>query len=79
MGIDKFSNTFVLGELERYKLTIEIDNQNIIKTGNDFDYLKDIFDTIIDDHSGYDTKLVVSIYDYDKNTNVEYYNSDDER
>lgn len=79
MEHSNFSNTFVLEELERYKLIIDIGINKAIKTSNDFNVLKEVFDTIVNDNMLSDDKIVISIYDYNKDTNIEYYDSDNER
>lgn len=70
---------FMFEELHQYKLTVTIDDKPLINTSNNREYLKGIFDEIIRDNLTTDNHIVISIYDYEKDTNVEYYNSDDER
>ena len=68
----------VLKERERYKLDVTIDTKNAYRSSNDFDELKAYFDFLVEDVQLKKNKAIIAIYDYDKNTNVEYYNTEDE-
>lgn len=72
-------NEFVLEELECYKLTVTIDDKNLITTSNNEEHMKNLYDEIIRDNINDTRHIVVAVYDYNKDTNIYYYDSDEER
>lgn len=76
---DNEDDTFIFEEIDKYKLTIVGKGGTLICTGNDIEKLLDIYNEAITIEVKENECLIVSIYDYDKNTDIYYYNSDDER
>jgi len=73
------NNDFVLETTERFKINVFQDGHSLVNTSNSFEHLKNVYDELIRDNINSNKHLVVSIYDYHKDTNVEYYDSDQER
>lgn len=78
-NLEEDFNDFSIEEVERYKLTVEHNGKSLITTGNNVEGLKNIYDELIRDNLTSDDHLVVAIYDYNLDTNIYYYDSDEER
>lgn len=79
MNSDSSNIDFLVETTERYKLTVEVDNKRLINTSNSFEELKNIYDELVRDNITSDKHMLIIIYDYYKDADIEYYDSDYER
>lgn len=70
---------FLFEQVDRYKLTVEIDGKDALQTGNNLDIMKAIYDELVTSSIDDTRRIVISIFDYDKDTDVYFYDSEDER
>ena len=70
-------------EIHRYKITstyTEDDKEkSLINTLDFLDPLKHTYDAVIDYYKDKPNHIIISIFDYDKNTNIYYHDSEQER
>lgn len=70
---------FDFEEIDRYQLTIIRGEKKLINTSNNLEQLKRVFDDVVSSNILTDERIEMFIYDYDKDANVEYYDTDNER
>jgi len=71
-------NIFFLEEVDRYRISVQIDSNGYSNTSNNLEELKNTYDKVIENTMYTDQEVLVVIFDYDKDCNVYYYNSNDE-
>lgn len=76
-GEDK--SDFLVEEINRYRISVSIGNTSATNISNDLEYLKKLYDTLIDDNINNPNRVIIVIFDYDKDTNVYYYDSEYEQ
>ena len=75
---DEFDNFFI-EDIERYKLTVFVNGKSYADNSNNLEQLVNTYNEIIRDNLTNDNHIVLSIYDYNKDTNIYYYDSEEER
>lgn len=56
--------------------TIINNNRDTIYAGNDLESANNYYESCINKYSNTDCHVIVFLYDYDKNTNINYYDSE---
>lgn len=72
-------NDFLFEEIERYKFSYTNNAGTVMNTSNDLDHFVRVFNQVIEENIKEDKDIIVSIFDYEKNTNIYYYDSKEER
>ncbi len=70
---------FIFENINRYKLSVYIGNDSAMQMSDQLDDLVSIYDKIVQENITNIEHVVVSIFDYDKNTSIYYYNSEHEQ
>jgi len=72
-------DTFIFEEIDRFKLTVSIDNKDVITTDNNLTKLANIYYKLVNDNINSEKHIIVTIFDYNKNTNIYSYDSEQDR
>lgn len=65
--------------IDRYKLSITIDNKGSYTTSNNLEYLLDNYNNIVAENINSDRDIVIGIFDNNINTYIYSYNSEYDR
>lgn len=70
--MDCFNNI----EMYRYEIgSIINNNRNTIYVTNDIEIANEMYEKAIKQHNNENDHVIIFLYDYDKNTNINYYDS----
>ena len=63
-----------------YRISVVINNINIVSFVDDnLERVSQQFDEVVQSYKDDDRHIVISLYDYDKQTNIKYYDSEEEK
>ena len=66
-------------EADLYSLELYIiinNNRKTIAIGDDLLYLTKLYEKIVEKYSNTEDHVIIALYDFDKNTNINYYDSE---